>query len=97
MDAQMLLAVGQVDIFESQPPDTVRIRIHSKGIGSLAIVETVATLAEVDSGTQLSWSAEATELGGLLKPVSRGLISAAAQRVIAAGWSRFHAAIENVV
>ena len=78
-----------LDIFDQQMPDSVRIRVHSKGIGSLAIVETVVELSAANGGTQLNWNAEVTELGGLLKPVSQGLIAATARKVITNGWIEF--------
>jgi hypothetical protein len=77
------------DAHDRQPPESLQMRIHSKGIGSSAVVETSIELDEVDGGTRLSWSADIVELGGLLKPVSRGLIEAAARTVIADGWARF--------
>ena len=77
------------DAYDRQPPASVRIRIHSKGIGSSAVVETTLALTTLDAGTRVAWSADIVELGGLLKPVSRNLIEAAAHKVIAAGWARF--------
>ena len=78
-----------LEVYDKQPPDSLRIRVHSKGIGSSAIVETAVELAALDTGTQLAWTAAIAELGGLLKPVSRGLIEAAARKVIAEGWTGF--------
>ena len=72
-----------------QQPDRVQISVQSKGIGSSATVETVVQVSAVEAGTQLTWDAEVKELGGLLKPVSRGLIAAAARKVIADGWGGF--------
>jgi carbon monoxide dehydrogenase subunit G len=78
-----------LDILDERAPDAVRIRIHSKGIGASALVETAVELSSVDSGTRLDWSAEVKELGGLLQPVSRDLVAAAARKVIAQGWTEF--------
>ena len=78
-----------LDIRDQQPPDSMRICVNSKGIGASAVVETLVKLAAHDTGTQLSWNAEVTELGGLLKPVGRSLISAAAHKVISEGWATF--------
>jgi len=78
-----------LDIVDEQVPESVRIRVYSKGIGSSADVETKVELSADDKGTLLSWNAEVTQLGGLLKPISRGLIAAAARKVIADGWTRF--------
>ena len=81
------------DAYDRQPPDSLQLRIHSKGIGSSAIVETTVTLTALDTGTRLAWTADIVELGGLLKPISSGLIEAAAHKVIADGWARFKEAL----
>ena len=78
-----------INIFAEQPPESARMRIESKGIGSSAVVETVVELSTLDAGTRLAWSAEVKELGGLLKPVGRTLIGAAAKKVITDGWAGF--------
>ena len=64
-----------LDIFDERSSDAVRIHVRSKGIGSSALVETAAKLSTIDTGTRLHWSEEVTELGGLLKPASRGLVA----------------------
>lgn len=81
-----------LDAYGRQPPDSLCIRVHSKGIGSSAMVETSVELS-ADGGTRISWSAEIVELGGLLKPVSRSLIQAAAGKIIADGWGGFRDAL----
>ena len=78
-----------LDIRDQQAPDSMRICVNSKGIGSSAVVETLVELSARDTGTQLSWNAEVTELGGLLKPIGRSLIAAAANKVMVEGWSTF--------
>ncbi len=78
-----------INIFVEQPRESARMRIESKGIGSSAVVETAVELSTSDPGTLLAWSAEVTELGGLLKPVGRTLIGAAAKKVITDGWAGF--------
>ncbi|MCH7753101.1 MAG: SRPBCC family protein [Planctomycetes bacterium] len=78
-----------LDIRDQKPPDSIRICVNSKGIGASAVVETSVELSARDTGTQLDWNAEVTELGGLLKPIGRSLIAAAAHKVIAQGWSTF--------
>ncbi len=82
-----------IEIVDEQSPDFVRTRIHSKGIGSSAVVETEVKLSAAETGTRLNWSAEVTELGGLLRPVSRGLILAAARKVITEAWVGFRNAL----
>ena len=78
-----------LDIQDQLPPESIRICVDSKGIGASAAVETSVKLSAIDTGTQLSWSAEVTQLGGLLKPIGRSLIAAAAHKVIAEGWTTF--------
>ena len=43
-------------------------------------------LTPQDSGTRVHWTADVKDLGGLLKAVPRGLVQAAAQKVIADAW-----------
>jgi uncharacterized protein len=66
---------------------SARILVHSKGIGTTSDVEAVLALAARDAGTQLQWTADIKQLGGLLKAVPQGLIKAAAQKVIADAWA----------
>lgn len=82
-----------LDVFDQQPPDSLRIRVHSKGIGSSAVVDTAVELSADGAGTRMTWTAEIVELGGLLKPVSRSLIEASARKIIADGWRGFRDAL----
>ena len=84
-----------LDPYDRQPPDLLRIRVLSKGIGSFAIVEPAVELTADGAATRVSWNAESGELGGLLKPVSRSLIQAAARMVITDGWSGFKEALSQ--
>jgi carbon monoxide dehydrogenase subunit G len=45
-------------------------------------VEGSLTLKPHGDGTRIHWTADVKELGGLLKAIPRGLIQAAAQKVI---------------
>ncbi|HJP31566.1 MAG: SRPBCC domain-containing protein [Candidatus Latescibacteria bacterium] len=78
-----------LSLYDRQPPASLRIRVDSKGIGSTATVETTVCLTALDTGTRLVWTADIIELGGLLKPIGRSLIDAAASKVIAEGWVSF--------
>jgi carbon monoxide dehydrogenase subunit G len=77
-----------VQIVEAQPEGNVRLRIHTKGIGSSSEAEVTLTLAAQGSGTRVEWTANLLTLGGLLKAMPQGLIKAAAQKVIADVWTR---------
>lgn len=80
-----------VEILERQPPHSGKMRLTSKGIGAAAEVESAFDLAEQSTthgpGTRLHWTAEITRTQGLLKTVSRGLLEAAAKKVIADVWA----------
>ena len=78
-----------LSVYDRQPPASLRIRVDSKGIGSTASVETAVSLTPLQTGTRLAWTADINELGGLLKPIGRSLIDAAASKVIAEGWASF--------
>jgi carbon monoxide dehydrogenase subunit G len=75
-----------MEILERHEPDMVRFRLTSKGIGSSSVVESALSLTAQGAGTKVAWTAEVTQLGGLLKMVPAGLIRGAAQKVIADVW-----------
>jgi carbon monoxide dehydrogenase subunit G len=72
-----------IQLAEAVPESSVRLLLHTKGIGSSSDVEATLTLAPQDHGTRVHWIAEVGRLGGLLKMVPQGLMQAAAQKVIA--------------
>lgn len=85
---------------KQQPPALVEMRVLGKGIGSSVSVLTSFELVELASDemgkepgsnsngkTRLHWTAEVQELGGLLKPISRDLVKAAAGRIVAQIWT----------
>jgi carbon monoxide dehydrogenase subunit G len=82
---------AQLQIVEAQAPALVRLRVVGKGIGSSSTVEAALTLVPRDGGSRVRWTADVTQLGGLLKAVPRGLIQAAAQKVIADLWAAVQA------
>lgn len=61
--------------------------LATKGIGTTSTVEAVYSLAAKNDGTRLHWTADVTQLGGLLKAVPQGLLKAAAQKVINDAWT----------
>lgn len=67
-------------------PEQIQYQITSKGIGSSSIVVAELRLIYQEQGTAVRWVGEIRELGGLLKLVPKGLIQAAAQKVIADVW-----------
>jgi carbon monoxide dehydrogenase subunit G len=76
-----------VQVAEAVPENSVRLLLHTKGIGSSSDVEAFLTLAPRDGGTQVHWIAGIKNLSGLLKAVPQGLIKAAAQKLIADVWA----------
>jgi carbon monoxide dehydrogenase subunit G len=64
----------------------VRYRVVSKGVGSNSAVDAIITVESGADGSTVRWVADLAELGGLLKMVPRGLMQAAAQKVIADVW-----------
>jgi carbon monoxide dehydrogenase subunit G len=74
-------------VVDAVPGKSVRFHVRSKGIGSSSTVEASLTLIPQDNATQVHWTADVQELGGLLKAVPRGLIQASAQKVIADVWA----------
>jgi carbon monoxide dehydrogenase subunit G len=79
-------------LIDARRPDRARMRIGSKGVGSGVKMEASFLLADAETSatgqTCLAWSAEVLELQGLLKPVGKSLIAAAARQVIAAAFAR---------
>jgi carbon monoxide dehydrogenase subunit G len=72
---------------------SARILTHAKGIGSTSDVEATLRLSPQGTGTHLDWEADIKELGGLLKAVPKGLVQAAAQKVIADAWAAVEAGL----
>jgi 2-furoyl-CoA dehydrogenase large subunit len=77
------------EILETDRPRSARMRITGKGIAASIVIETSLHLSPEGTGTRLEWQSEVTELTGLLKAVSRGLIEGAAQKIVQDSWSVF--------
>ncbi len=75
------------------PATSLRLEIHSKGIGSSSDVEAALTFAPREGGTRIHWVTRVARLGGLLKAVPQGLIRAAAEKVIAEAWTAVEAKV----
>jgi carbon monoxide dehydrogenase subunit G len=76
-----------IQVAEAVPEGSVRLLLHTKGIGSTSDVQATLTLGPADHGTHVHWIAEVARLVGLLKMAPQGLIQAAAQKVIADVWT----------
>lgn len=84
-----------LEIVDEQAPWRLRLLVHSKGIGSSARVEIPLELSTIETGTRLVWTVEIKELGGLLKPLGKSLVTSAAKQVFEDTWQTFHAAINS--
>lgn len=71
-----------LQVLDRIPERSLRLLLHSKGIGSSSEVQCQLTLAEEGTGTRVDWTANIQSLGGLLKAIPQGLIKASAQKVI---------------
>ena len=69
------------------PDVAVSYRIVSTGVGSSSTMETHLTLAAHPGGTQVRWTGDLVELGGLLRMVPRGMLQTAALKTIDDLWS----------
>jgi carbon monoxide dehydrogenase subunit G len=69
-------------VLEAVEPASLRLAVHSKGIGSSSEVEALLTFAPQGGGTSAHWTADVKNLGGLLKAVPQGLLRGAAEKVI---------------
>ena len=77
-----------MQIADQVAPDSARVTLDSRGIGSTANVEATLAFTERDGVTRVHWAAEIKSLGGLLKMVPQGLIRGAAEKVINDAWAR---------
>lgn len=91
----------RLEIVGQQAGASSQMQIRASGIGSSIDVLTTLEISEIDPPpseplndaaerprTKVRWTAEVQRLGGLLKPVGKSLIEAAARKVIADGWAR---------
>jgi carbon monoxide dehydrogenase subunit G len=74
---------------------SLRVKGHGKGIGSSNDVEVGMSFAPLGEGTRIHWIADVTNLGGLLKAMPKGLLQAAAQKVIGDVWASVKAKLSN--
>src|SRR5207248_1558526 len=56
-----------LQVVEAQEAASVRLRVVGKGIGSSSTVEAALAVAPRDGGSRVHWTADVTQLDGLLK------------------------------
>jgi len=84
-----------LQVVEAVAAQSVRLLVHSKGIGTTSNVEALFDFAPQESGTRVHWHADVKELGGLLKMVPQGLIQASAKQVIDDVWKSAEAKLNS--
>jgi carbon monoxide dehydrogenase subunit G len=80
-----------ITIVALKPPESASMKVSAAGIGAQIEVGSSLEVAATDSGSTLAWSANVTELKGLVATISRPLISAAAEQVLRKAWQRLRA------
>lgn len=77
-----------IQVAETVAPASIKLDLHSKGVGTSSDIEVRLQLAPQEQGTRVTWTIDVKHLGGLLKMVPKGLIKGAAQKVVADAWAR---------
>jgi len=88
--------VQEREAADEQPSHTARMQVRGEGIAASLLVETNLELFGTNNGTKLVWTGEVTQMSGLLKTISRGLLEGAAKKVIADGWANIRRELESV-
>lgn len=71
---------------EHHPDETVTYTLATRSIGASSTVVAHLRFVEDPQGTQVLWSADITEVSGLLKMVPSGLLEGAARKIIEDVW-----------
>lgn len=87
-----------VEIVDKDPPNSARMKVASKGIGATIewVTEMRVTPDADGKSCHVDWSSQVTQLGGLLKSVSKGIIKASAEKMSAETWSGLHDRLKQV-
>lgn len=83
----------ELTVTDRTPPAAATYAVHGKAIGATSTTDAELRFEPTADGTLVTWSAEITALTGLLKMVPKGLIQAAAQKVIADVWQAVRAKV----
>jgi carbon monoxide dehydrogenase subunit G len=84
------------DVLEANRPSSARMQVKGKGIGASVTIETSIKLSPEMEGTRLEWNSQITELGGLIKALSRSLIEGAAKKIVTDSWVTFRKHLEQM-
>ena len=66
------------------PGQQVRYRVTSTSVGAKSVAESTLTIRPSAGGSEVQWSGDLTEFGGLLKIGSPGVVAGGRQKVVAA-------------
>jgi carbon monoxide dehydrogenase subunit G len=81
------LIESTITVLERQAGRMVRWRIVGKSVGASSTTEITMHLeADGENRTRVKWSAEVTEMTGLLKLAPKGLVAATANKVVEEVW-----------
>jgi carbon monoxide dehydrogenase subunit G len=83
-----------VEVKEKSEPDSARVVVTARGMGSSAEIDVRLSLEMSNDKTLLHWSADA-KLGGLLSAVSKGLVEGAAKKVITETFEKVRNELKN--
>lgn len=84
--------------FHFQPEidqEKVVVTVIARPIGGSLTTQVELLLDDLRGGSQIRWSAEIIERGGLLRPISTSLLQIAAQRIIEQLWQNLHDVAQN--
>ncbi len=82
-------------VVERQPGESVQFRLTTRSIGATSTVTVHLRFEPLpNGGTRVPWTAQITELTGLLKMVPQGLLEGAARKVIDEVWAAVAARLE---
>ncbi|MGD9720998.1 MAG: SRPBCC domain-containing protein [Pirellulales bacterium] len=77
-----------ITLGETSPPERATMQVSAQGIGVAMDVASQLHIRPDGDGARLEWSAQVTQLKGLIAAVSPALIKAAADQVIRHAWTQ---------
>lgn len=81
-------------IAEKTPGKEAQVTIFSEAIGAKMTVDSTMKVEPDGAGSKVHWTAQVTQLSGLIAAVPGGLIKAAADKTVRDGWDKIRAAVK---
>lgn len=81
-------------IEKTEPGKSASVNVFSEAIGAKMTVESKMTVEPDGAGSKVNWTAQVTQLSGLIAAVPGGLIKAAADKTVRDGWDKIRAAVK---